>query len=239
MLLEIDTRELRIIERLKASKPDINFSVVPLDVGDFRFSHDDSVIVVIERKTINDLSQSIKDGRYSDQKYRMCDVYERSQLMYIIEGNVFTPFVPDIVKGAVINTLIRDDIKIVPVQNMNETIEMLCELYKRFDKDANKYINTNSNSKEQSIINIPQHSKKVYLTIEKYLTSVLCQIPGVSTTIASQISEVYSDNLYQFITTAQVSDIAIIKLKSGRKVGVKLASQIIDFIQKEKFEKNI
>jgi ERCC4-type nuclease len=100
MLLEIDTRELRIIERLKVSKPEIKFSVVPLDVGDFRFSHDDNVIVVIERKTINDLSQSIKDGRYSDQKHRMCDVYNKSQLMYIIEGNAFTPFVPDIVKGS-------------------------------------------------------------------------------------------------------------------------------------------
>jgi ERCC4-type nuclease len=139
----------------------------------------------------------------------------------------------------VINTLIRDNIKIVPVQNMNETIEMLCELYKRFDKDAKKYMSSSSTSKEQSITNIPQHSKRVYLTIEKYLTSVLCQIPGVSTTIASQISDHYSDNLYNFVTTAQVEDIEVIKLKSGRRIGGKLASQIIEFIQKEKCEKNI
>lgn len=231
MLLEVDTREIHIIEKLKALKSDLTFSVVPLDVGDFRFSHEDNVLVVIERKTINDLSHSIKDGRYCDQKYRMCDVYDRSKLMYIIEGNVFSSScVSDSVKGAIINTLIRDNIKIVPLQNINETIEMICEMYSRFEKNPQKYISVGQSS---TIQNLPHHSRKIYLTKEGFLSNVLCQIPGVSTTIANRISDNYSNNLSTFVSTATQEDIEVLKLKSGRKIGDKLATLIISFVQKK------
>jgi ERCC4-type nuclease len=239
MLLQIDCREAQIIERIQKHQGEIQYETASLDVGDFRFVLDGIVVLIIERKTVSDLSQSIKDGRYRDQKHRMLDVYGRNKIIYVIEGNVFTShFVSDNVKGAIINTLIRDDIKVVSVNNLNETVEFICEIYKRLSKDPTKYTNTISNTADNnsvcqtSIPNVQPHARKDYITPDKFLMMVLCQIPGISSVIAKQLSNEYGDSLLSFMTTATVEDIANFKLNSGRKLGNKLATQIMSYTQK-------
>ena len=42
-----------------------------LDLGDIIIKKDEKVILIIERKTLQDLYSSINDGRYKEQKVRL------------------------------------------------------------------------------------------------------------------------------------------------------------------------
>ena len=58
--LVIDNREHDLIEKIKHS---IQPLIEQLEVGDILFREDGKTILVIERKTVNDLKASICDGR--------------------------------------------------------------------------------------------------------------------------------------------------------------------------------
>ena len=64
MNIIIDNRENDLIKLLNKNK--YNFTTSNLDVGDIQYKNDDKIIYIIERKTVNDLGASIKDGRYKD-----------------------------------------------------------------------------------------------------------------------------------------------------------------------------
>ena len=235
MLIEIDNRERSLIERLNEMK--VEFQVTTLDAGDIRISHNDVTIIIIERKTITDLDQSICDNRYRDQKKRLLDNYDRKCIMYIIEGAIYTQFGNiskfnvsyDRIKGAVINTLIRDDLKVMSVKDVNETAEFICDVAKRVEKNPEKYTNTDE-STTPTIKNMSRHTKNSYVTKEAFVTMTLCNIPGVSNNTAFAIIKHYR-TIQNLIETGNINDIAELKLSSGRRIGVKVATQVCSFIK--------
>ena len=115
MLITIDYREKELIEMIQLklleteSEPEteevkgkkkekgiekIKLKVENLKLGDIIISHDDVVcgneLLLFERKSLNDLASSIKDGRYAEQSFRL-DGYEsvpNHNIVYIIEGDL-------------------------------------------------------------------------------------------------------------------------------------------------------
>tara|TARA_Y100000389_G_scaffold60022_1_gene56117 strand:- start:6367 stop:7119 length:753 start_codon:yes stop_codon:yes gene_type:complete len=91
MLIEIDFREKQLIEILKKHKmphSSIVWESANLPVGDVCITRGDSLKLYVERKTLEDLSASIKDGRYSDQSCRLSEAATSPELVfYLIEGN--------------------------------------------------------------------------------------------------------------------------------------------------------
>jgi len=83
--LIIDQRENKIKNLLEE---DENIEYTNLDLGDFVFKIKDEIVLIIERKTVEDLAASIKDGRYREQKSRLLANFSKHQILYIIEGNV-------------------------------------------------------------------------------------------------------------------------------------------------------
>ena len=77
MRLKIDNRERKLIQLLKAYNDqfgfkNIEFVVEKLDLGDFIICDDnDNEKLIVERKSLNDLASSIKDGRYIEQSHRL------------------------------------------------------------------------------------------------------------------------------------------------------------------------
>jgi ERCC4-type nuclease len=70
----------------------IKIKVENLKLGDIVISDDDNTkeMLLFERKSLNDLASSIKDGRYVEQSYRL-DGYEsvpNHNIVYIIEGDL-------------------------------------------------------------------------------------------------------------------------------------------------------
>jgi crossover junction endonuclease MUS81 len=114
MIVTIDYREKELIdlfqlklletepetEEVKGKKKEkeiekIKIKVENLKLGDIVISHDDggngdNELLLFERKSLNDLASSIKDGRYAEQSFRL-DGYEsvpNHNIVYIIEGDL-------------------------------------------------------------------------------------------------------------------------------------------------------
>ena len=96
--IRLDTREKELqtkITEIIATNPtfkDIQMTVECLSLGDIIIMHPslkDVEALIIERKCVNDLLSSIKDGRYEEQSYRLNgNAVHNHNIMYLIEGDV-------------------------------------------------------------------------------------------------------------------------------------------------------
>lgn len=97
MLIKIDNREQNLIQLVNSlietlpSYKDIKVSVETLPLGDIIICHPEKEedLVIIERKSINDLFSSIKDGRYEEQSFRLNGLeHPNHNIIYLIEGDI-------------------------------------------------------------------------------------------------------------------------------------------------------
>ena len=99
MLIKIDNREQELIAEIQQvlslfDTKDIHVKVEMLPLGDIILSNgevDGDDLIIIERKSINDLIASIKDGRYEEQSYRLSgSPIHNHNIIYLIEGVIHT-----------------------------------------------------------------------------------------------------------------------------------------------------
>lgn len=96
MIIKLDARERDLINLckyyLEISPLYKNIHIVTenLPLGDIIICDDKQIErIVIERKSIRDLSASIKDGRYEEQSYRLNGLqHENHNVIYLIEGDL-------------------------------------------------------------------------------------------------------------------------------------------------------
>ena len=95
MKIKIDNREEDLIKNINylisniPSFKDIQIIVETLPLGDIIICDDNSEKLVIERKSVNDLLSSIKDGRYEEQSYRLNGLdHHNHNIIYLIEGDI-------------------------------------------------------------------------------------------------------------------------------------------------------
>ena len=95
MRIVIDNREPNVlIENLKnlcEENKNIQIETGNLDLGDILIYKNNSDIpdIMIERKSLNDLIASLKDGRYNEQSYRLDKLpMHNHNIYYIIEGSI-------------------------------------------------------------------------------------------------------------------------------------------------------
>lgn len=192
--LTVDNRESKFKEILSLKSTELfkDVEFANLLNGDFIIDVDQVPAIIIERKTINDLAGSIKDGRYKNQKIQLLSKYKRKNLYYIIEG-VFGGFTNSdqsqsfggmekkTIIGAILNTMMRDDIKILFTKDLQETYDLVLNIYERISKDPMKYLETTEETNLQ--VNKNRTNTVFY--------NILCQIPGVSTKAAAVINKKY------------------------------------------------
>ena len=93
MKIKVDNREPTLIKLLNALKTDYKYDfeivVEKLDLGDIIICKDDEELLIIERKSLNDLASSLRDGRYKEQSYRLTGLpIHNHNIVYLVEGNV-------------------------------------------------------------------------------------------------------------------------------------------------------
>ena len=95
MLIKVDVRENELLSQIKhlilfvPIFKQIKIATENLHLGDFIISDEKEDIIIIERKTISDLLSSIKDGRYTEQSYRLNGLnHHNHNIIYLIEGDV-------------------------------------------------------------------------------------------------------------------------------------------------------
>ena len=154
IILKIDYREHKLINNVsryldkKKDKYDyLTFEKCNLDIGDIIIEYKDIKkelisYFIIERKTITDMISSIKDGRYKEQKSRICahvdNLNKKDKLchfFYLLEGFEERyrnkSFDEKMLFGSWISMQFRDNINCVRLVNEAETLVFLFRLIER------------------------------------------------------------------------------------------------------------
>ena len=129
-IIKIDNREKKIIDTLDTLDESFNYVKENLDLGDIQIvSHEtNDILVIIERKTLQDLSSSIKDGRYKEQKNRILNTaLANVRKIYIFEGTNSSDFglSQKIYESTIINSILRDNIHIYKSKSVLDTINFI------------------------------------------------------------------------------------------------------------------
>jgi len=160
----IDHREK--IKQLILDKNLENTHCKNLDLGDYLFKLNEENVIVVERKTIEDLASSIKDGRYREQKARLLQHFNKNQIIYVIEGNLlnnnksfnYNKVKKSTIYSSLINLGLRDGICMFHTNNSEETIELLENIYLKIKKQGNSFLK-NTTSQDDSLIKSYQMTK--------------------------------------------------------------------------------
>lgn len=97
MIVQVDYREKQLIElcnnilsKNEKLSSNIKLETVNLDIGDISIrDENNNEVLLIERKTINDLASSIVDKRYNEQSYRLFHTkIPNHNIIYLIEGKI-------------------------------------------------------------------------------------------------------------------------------------------------------
>ena len=176
MNIIIDNRENDLIKLF--NKNNYTFSTSNLEVGDIQYKNDNNIIYIIERKTVNDLGASIKDGRYKEQKARLLS-HNKNNIFYIIEGNInFCETISTkAILGSIINMIFRDNIKIIYSKDLKQTYDIITQIKDKFD--SNKFT-TKENISKTDYISCIKINKKENLDKKTCNILQLATIPGVS-----------------------------------------------------------
>jgi crossover junction endonuclease MUS81 len=252
----IDSRENAIKEKYDTIKlPLVEFK--QLDLGDIQLYNDDKLLLIIERKTISDLYQSIKDGRYHEQKKRLTSNIARCNILYIIEGTIEKTKYIDIhsIYGAIQHMIYRDKINVYRTLNLLETLEWIYELYDRIVKNPEQwdiYMNENSNiiipnDKILDPIIYSKGKKSDNITSSIAYKNMLNQVPGCSSQTSEAISIIYPNMMYLCNAYNNLEDICLreklllnIKIKNKdkeRKVGPVMSKKIYNYMYGNNIDK--
>jgi len=95
MIIKIDNREQELLKQINQmvlfipSFKQLKVETANLPLGDIIISDETEDKIIIERKCLNDLLASIKDGRYEEQSYRLNGLnHQNHNIYYLIEGDV-------------------------------------------------------------------------------------------------------------------------------------------------------
>ena len=120
-----------------------------LEIGDIVFlNNKHEIILIIERKTLNDLLSSIKDGRYENQSKRLLEYpLTNHKIMYLIEGNLALPGISstdkDIILSSIVSINILKGFSVYRCLNKTESAQFVARILYKLIKEKNKIPNEN------------------------------------------------------------------------------------------------
>jgi ERCC4-type nuclease len=177
----IDHREGKIKELINPGKVPCPIEYENLEHGDIVIYHNEVPVFFFERKTLADLKASINDGRYRNQKLKMLEKFDKGMIYYIIEGDVIRE---EALKGAIINTMLRDKIGVFKTKDIHDTLQLIYDIVDRVHKDPQKYIHISPVEKELQ--------QAVGNRNESMFVNMLCQIPHISLKTAKAVEQKYA-----------------------------------------------
>jgi ERCC4-type nuclease len=223
-MIIVDVRENKLIEVLRELNHE--HEVKQLNLGDIILRDPKNVdnVIYIERKSLRDLEDSIKDGRYSEQKSRMMN--SNVKFLYIIENYSSFGSLSTMCKGALINTSIRDMVNILYSSCLRDTAVIVTEIYKRFVADPAKYLCPKPLDHDATLCVSTKKSdnnnkNNVYIR-------QLCVIPGISYKKAKNIiTHSNTSSLYELVKKIKDEDY---QLTGVENIGKKMEKTIKEFI---------
>jgi len=147
MIIKIDNRESELIRSCKyileicPSYKNIQILVENLPVGDVILSKNNVDKIIIERKNLQDLAASIKDGRYEEQSYRLNGLpIDNHNIFYLIEGdmNKFNVFKDRMEKMTLYSAMVSlncyKGFSVLRSLNIDESALIICNMANKINK---------------------------------------------------------------------------------------------------------
>jgi len=247
--IAFDFREGSLIDMFKNahSSWEEDIEVINLEIGDVHILMDDQPCIIIERKTVADLAQSIKDNRYREQKARQLAYREMNpnvKLVYMIEGSF--KFDPKFrcqnmdsrsLSGAFINSVFRDNIHVVSTTDVTDSAYFIDGLFERFKKDPGVYLNNvvarDKSSYDCNISSAVKQKRKDNIDNKACFMMQMSCIPGISGKKANDIMTVLNVRSIVELIELLKKDPKMILSVDG--IGKKLGETLMNFLG---FEKN-
>jgi ERCC4-type nuclease len=263
MKIRVDNREqelLKHIRELIVNIPlfkDLEVQVENLPLGDIIISNNVEDKLFIERKSINDLSASIKDGRYEEQSYRLNGLnHPNHNIIYLIEGDInrvnrfkdnkmekltlySSIFSLNYYKGfSVIRTFSIDETAIFVCNSANKLKKGESENKLPYYQNILKPVleeNEETTSTDKDYVSVVKKIKKDNITPNNIGEIMLCQIPGISSITAGAIMNKFT-TFSNLITQIQenencLKDISYTNSKNQiRKVNKTCLVNIVKFL---------
>ena len=255
MKLFIDYREIKLIEACKKlidseeKFKDINLLSENLLLGDIVFRNlKNEDLLIIERKTINDLTASIKDGRYSEQSLRLKSLeLHNHNIVYLIEGSIgFNN--KQVVYSSIFSLNYFKGFSIYRSYDINESAYILCNAFIKIQKEKSKepFYNSIKNELDEKNLNDETEVSQSYCSVIKKKKSdnitpgnfgeiVLIQIPGISSLTAIAIMKEYK-TINNLINAIKENKDVLLNFtyendkKQKRKLNKTILKNITDFL---------
>lgn len=217
-----------------------------LDVGDFLVQDSArNTLLYVERKTLDDLRASIRDGRHRNQKFRLLEACEGdpARVLYLYEGAVRGKPASwygsggsmRVVVGAQCNTMFRDGIRVWRTAGIEETIVFLETLLRKMATEP--WMHTGAVESSGSYAHTLQANgakKSRRCAPRDMYVCFLEQVPGMSFARAEVVAGAFP-SLSALASEAAASPTEATKRVAalrvgGRRLGDKVASRIIDSV---------
>lgn len=143
-------------------------------------------LVVIERKTVDDLKSSLCDGRFSEQKARILASNFKKKCYIIEKGNHQEDF-ENTLKQIIIRLQLKYNISVFLSDSIEDTVFYIHKIQEKLEKDDSFLSNSIDNPYEDTI----KLAKKENLTVSTCFILQIAQIPSISTKIARAIASHY------------------------------------------------
>ena len=214
MKLVIDNREPKELKNLIQHKIE-NVEFKNLDIGDIIFlDNENNIVVIFERKSISDLISSIKDGRYSEQSFRLQEYpLHNHNIFYLIEGSLlnsrkhYNESIEKTVYSAMFSLSYSKGFSLLHTSGVVETTDFIINFFQKILKDKSikpfyKNMNLTNNllqEETKEIVNSNDYishiktSKKAHITKENISEIMLSQIPNISINTAKCIISHYNN----------------------------------------------
>lgn len=197
MNIIIDEREVGLYDRIQTLNSGISVMKKVLLIGDVIILNENDELCVIERKTLQDLLSSVKDGRYEEQSHRLQHTTGLlpHNVIYIIEGNLSTVSLEkerQLIYSCITSLNFYKGFSVLRTTNINDTADLLISMAKKIERNLGMGVYPSWNNEVKTEIvkpyaNLVKKAKKENITVENISVIMLCQIPGVSTVTSTAI----------------------------------------------------
>lgn len=240
--LVIDSREQTLLEdiRLQLQLDEIIIKTEMLTLGDLLVrTMEGEILLMIERKSVRDLIQSLRDGRHHDQKKRWIGFKQDNQHTHValwLEGDLMTTQMDEVLRSSLLNALFRmqskHNILLHQVRTRGAFIQSLRLAIGKLKQDPYHLVASSDSVDEKATIANMTRYKKSANSQETYWQECLALIPGVSMATASKIINefpIMSDFFHADHHHLSLR-LAAVQISDKRRLGDKLASRIISHI---------
>jgi ERCC4-type nuclease len=210
-------------------------------------------LLLFERKTLQDLLASIKDGRYEEQSHRLLHStgVPPHHIVYVLEG-LMSQLRTDAERNLVFSTITSlsyfKGFSVFRTSTVQETADLLVAMSRKIEKDLQKgrrpfYAQTHLITNAEPSENTNAYSqfvkkvKKENITQTNIAEIMLSQIPGISASSAAEILAHYGGSILRVIeecsTDCPFNDV-ILKTTNGktRKLGANVKEALVHYLGK-------